>query len=99
LDTSGKVLQLTYDNAFTGAATSHLTSVGSILSGGLAGGDIGGNITIQLKATGNVGTHSIRGYLSDAATPYLPLTIGGEAAFTITGPTQTHNQFWTNLTP
>jgi hypothetical protein len=85
------VLKFTYDNALWGFATSHLQTEGPVVTGGLVGGDIGGNITISFKAVGSMGYHDIRGYLgtkNDPPVPYLPCVIGGEVEFYIWSPTQ-----------
>jgi hypothetical protein len=81
------VLKLTYDNAMWGFVTSHLTTEGPIVTAGLTGGDIGGNATVRFNAVGEVGQHIIRGYVGAKDTPtYLPCEIGGQATFTIAGP-------------
>jgi hypothetical protein len=83
------VLKLTYDNAMWGFVVSHLTTEGPIVTAGFTGGDIGGNATIRFNAVGDVGQHVIRAYEGTKDTPpvpYLPCEIGGQAAFTIVGP-------------
>lgn len=81
------VLKFTYDNMAWGFATSHLETEGPIVTGGLTGGDIGGNATIRFKAVGGIGKHAIRGYVGEKDSPvYLPCEIGGEGEFFILGP-------------
>lgn len=81
------VLKLTYDNTMWGFVTSHLATEGPIVTAGFTGGDIGGNATIRFSAVGGVGQHIIRGYVGAKDTPpYLPCEIGGQAVFTIVGP-------------
>jgi hypothetical protein len=81
------VLKLTYDNTMWGFVTSHLATEGPIVTAGFTGGDIGGNATVRFNAVGEVGQHIIRGYVGakDTST-YLPCEIGGQATFTIVGP-------------
>lgn len=84
-----EVLKLTYDNTAWGFVTSHLATEGPIVTAGFTGGDIGGNATIRFNAVGEVGLHVIRGYIGAKDTPpvpYLPCEIGGQAVFTIIGP-------------
>lgn len=81
------VLKLTYDNAMWGFVTSHLATEGPIVTAGFTGGDIGGNATVRFNAVGEIGQHIIRGYVGAKDTPtYLPCEIGGQAVFTIAGP-------------
>jgi hypothetical protein len=83
------VLKFTYDDKEWGYATSHLETEGPIVTGGFVGGDIGGNITIRLKAVGGVGKHVIRAYEGEKETPvYLPCEAGGEAVFNVVGPSR-----------
>ncbi len=78
------ILKLTYDNTLWGFVTSHLETEGPIVTGGLVGGDIGGNATIRFKVVGDTGWHSIRGYVGEKSTPpYLSCEIGGEGEFYI----------------
>jgi hypothetical protein len=78
------VIKFTYDNTFWGFATSHLETEGPIVTHGLIGGDIGGNITIRFKAIGDSGIHNIRGFIGGKDTPpYLACEIGGEVEFNI----------------
>jgi len=81
------VLKLTYDNTMWGFVTSHLVTEGPIVTAGFTGGDIGGNATVRFNAVGEIGQHIIRGYVGAKDTPtYLPCEIGGQATFTIVGP-------------
>jgi hypothetical protein len=81
-----KVLRLTYDNSEWGYATSYLRTQGTTMTGGLAGGDIGGNATIRFTAVGWVGEHVIRAYLGEKdAAPNLQTEIGGQVEFYILG--------------
>jgi hypothetical protein len=83
-----KVLRLTYDNSEWGYAASYMKTQGTTTTGGLAGGDIGGNATIKFTAVGWVGEHVIRAYLGEKdAAPNLQTEIGGQVEFYIIGPT------------
>lgn len=80
-------LKFTYDNTEWGYDDSHLTTEGPIATGGFTGGDIGGNITIRFTAVGGVGEHYIRAFEGPSTTgPWLSCEIGGQAVFTIVGP-------------
>ena len=82
-----KVLRLTYDNSEWGYAASHLQTQGATVTGGLAGGDIGGNATIDFTAVGWIGEHVIRAYVGEKdAAPNLQTEIGGQIEFYIQGP-------------
>jgi hypothetical protein len=79
-----KVLRLTYDNSEWGYVTSYLRTQGTTMTGGLTGGDIGGNATIRFTAVGWVGEHVIRAYLGERdAAPNLQTEIGGQVEFYI----------------
>jgi hypothetical protein len=80
-------IKLTYDNNYWGYDDSHLATEGPIATGGFTGGDIGGNITIRFNAVGGVGEHYIRAFEGPSTTaPWLSCEIGGQAIFTIVGP-------------
>ena len=82
-----EVLKFTYDNVMWGFDTSHLTTEGPVATGGFTGWDVGGNISIRFTATGEVGIHAIRAYVGRETVPiWLSCEIGGEATFTIIGP-------------
>jgi hypothetical protein len=92
------VLKLTYDNTMWGFVVSHLATEGPIVTAGFTGGDIGGNATVRFNAVGEVGQHIIRGYVGAKDTPpYLPCEIGGQAVFTIVGPSLDTQAIQTNL--
>ena len=83
-----KVLRLTYDNSEWGYMASHLKTQGTTVTGGLAGGDIGGNATIEFTAVGWVGEHVIRAYVGEKdAAVNLQTELGGQVEFYIVGPT------------
>jgi hypothetical protein len=93
------VLKLTYDNAMWGFVVSHLATEGPIVTAGFTGGDIGGNATVRFNAVGEVGQHIIRGYIGAKDTqPYLPCEIGGQAVFTIVGPSLDAQTILSNVT-
>jgi hypothetical protein len=93
------VLKLTYDNTMWGFDVSHLATEGPIVTAGFTGGDIGGNATIRFIAAGEVGQHVIRGYVGAKDTPpYLPCEIGGQAVFTIVGPSLDAQTILSNVT-